>query len=134
MVTIESCRLGSIAVCGITSVLEPALDQARQHDDDQEEGDRAEYGAEREGEVADPDAECDTLDRLEHVGGGDFPAADRERHDDQHEQHAHDAGGELADQAEPARLDAELARELASARRVRRQRATDQASVTTSRR
>ena len=115
MVTIESCRLGSIAVCGITSFSSQRCTSRVSRDDHEEQQDGAEHRAERDGEFADADAERDALDRLEQVGGRDFPAADRQREHDQHEQRAHDAGGELADQPEPARLDAELARELAAA-------------------
>ena len=123
IVTIESCRLGSSAVCGITSFSSQRCIRRVSPTTTRKKHDGAEHRAERDGEVADADAERDALDRLEQVGRRDFPAADRERQDDQHEQRADDAGGELADQAEPARLDAELARELAAAGRVRRQRA-----------
>jgi len=45
--------------------------------------------------------------------------------DDEDEQRTHDARCELADEADAARLDAELTRELAAARRVGRKRAAD---------
>src|ERR1700738_5729217 len=105
--------------------LEPALHQPREADDDQEQQDGAEHRAERDGEIADADAEREVFDGLEQIGRRDLPAAERKAEDDEDEQRTDDAGRELADEADAARLDAELTRELAPARRIGGERTID---------